>query len=127
MALDLDATNTAKRAQALLQAAGSPIAGVPLYWGGANVHAPLPAQFIVIEPLFPTEWRGWGEQRNVAHTIQIRASAKTIGASTSLRSQIANLLPPTEFGTLTFGPTFMVDTHYDSILTARTVSAPRTE
>lgn len=122
MALDLDVSNAGVTAQELLQATGSPVKEVPLYWGGATLPSPLPDRFIVIEPLFPTEWREWGEQRNAAHTIQVRAAAKSIGGSTSLRSQIANLLPPTVFGTVTHGPTLKADTHYDSILTARTIA-----
>ena len=127
MSLDLDVSNAGVRAQALLEATGAPTAGVPIYWGGAVLPEPLPNSFIVIEPLYPTEWREWGAQRNVSHTIQIRASAKSIGGSTSLRSQVANLLPPDEFGTVTFGPTFKADSHWDSILTARTVGAPESE
>lgn len=122
MALDLDVSNAGVRAQALLEAPGSPTEGVPIYWGGANLPQPLPNTFIVIEPLFPTEWRSWGEQRQATHTIQIRACAKSVGGSTSLRASIANLLPATEFGTVRHGPTIKVDAHYDSILTATTVA-----
>lgn len=122
MALDLDVSNAGVRAQELIQAPSSPIKDTPIYWGGATLPSPLPNSFIVIEPLYPTEWREWGEQRNATHTIQIRACAKSVGGSTSLRSSIANLLPPVEFGTLQHGPTIKVDAHYDSILTARTVA-----
>lgn len=122
MVLDLDVSNAGVRAQALLEAPGSPTEGVPIYWGGANLPQPLPNTFIVIEPLFPTEWRSWGEQRQAMHTIQIRACAKSVGGSTSLRASIANLLPADEFGTVRHGPTIKVDAHYDSILTATTVA-----
>lgn len=125
--LDLDVSNAGVRAEALLTATGAPTATIPIYWGGATYPSPLPDKFITIEPLFPTEWRSWGRQRNATHTIQIRASARSVGGSTSLRASIANLLPPTEFGTLTHGPTLKVDSHYDSILTARTISAPESE
>lgn len=127
MPLDLDVTTTGITTQELLQAPSSPIADIPIYWGGAVLPTPLPDAFITLEPLFPTEWREWGEQRNATHTLQIRASARTLGGSTSLRSTIANLLPATMFGTITFGPTLKADQHYDSILTARTVSVPRAE
>lgn len=123
MALDLDVSNAGVRAQELLEAPGSPVAGTPIYWGGATLPSPLPNTFIVIEPLFPTEWRAWGEQRAATHTIQIRACAKSIGGSTSLRSSIANLLPAGEFGEVRHGPTIRVDSHFDSILTATTVAA----
>ena len=125
MSLDLDVSNAGVRAQELLEAPGAPTEGVPIYWGGANLPKPLPNTFIVIEPLYPTEHRSWGEQRVATHTIQIRASAKSIGGSTSLRSSIANLLPATEFGTVRHGPTLKVDAHYDSILTATTVAATK--
>lgn len=123
MALDLDPSNAGVRIQDLLQAASSPIKTVPVYWGGATLPSPLPNSFIVIEPLFPTEWRAWGEQRQATHTIQIRACAKSVGGSTSLRSSITNLLPASEFGTVRHGPTIKVDSHFDSILTATTVAA----
>lgn len=123
MALDLDVSNAGVRAQALLEAPTSPVKDVPVYWGGATLPAPLPDRFIVIEPLFPTEWRSWGEQRQATHTIQIRACAKSIGGSTSLRSAVAALLPASEFGTVRHGPTIKTDSHYDSILTATTVAA----
>lgn len=127
MSVDLDVSNAGVRAEALIKADTSPIKGTALYWGGATLPDELPATFIVIEPLFPTEWRAWGAQRAVTHTIQIRASAKSIGGSTSLRSVIANLLPASEFGTVTYGPTFKAGTHFDSILTARTITAPESE
>lgn len=127
MALDLDVSNAGVRAEALIKADASPIKTTAVYWGGATLPSPLPDSFIVIEPLYPTEWRSWGEQRAASHTIQIRASAKSIGGSTGLRSTIANLLPATEFGTVTFGPTLKVDSHWDSILTARTITAPESE
>lgn len=127
MTIDLDVSNAGVRVELLLKASGAPTAGTTIYWGGATLPSPLPDAFIVIEPLYPLEWRSWGEQRAVSHTIQIRASAKSIGGSTKLRSDIASLLPATEFGTVTHGPTFKVDSHYDSILTARTITAPETE
>lgn len=123
MAVDLDPSNAGVRAQELLEAPGSPVAGIPIYWGGATLPAPLPDRFIVIEPLFPTEWRSWGEQRAATHTIQIRACARSIGGSTSLRAKIASLLPASEFGTVRHGPTIKIDSHFDSILTATTVAA----
>lgn len=123
MAVDLDPSNTGVRIQDLIQATSSPIKTVPVYWGGATLPAPLPDRFIVIEPLFPTEWRAWGEQRAGTHTVQVRACARTVGGSTSLRADIASLLPASEFGTVQHGPTIKVDAHFDSILTATTVAA----
>lgn len=127
MVLDLDVSNAGVRVETLLKADASPVKGTTVYWGGATLPSPLPDTFIVIEPLYPTEWRSWGEQRAATHTVQVRASARSIGGSTKLRSQIAALLPATEFGTLQFGPTFKADSHFDSILTARTITAPETE
>lgn len=122
MGLDLDVSNTGVLAQSLLEAPGAPTAGIPIYWDAAHLPSPLPDEFIVIEPLYPLEDRAWGQQRNATHTIQIRACARSKGASTKLRSQIANLLPPTVFGTVTHGPSPKSGSHYDSILTARTIA-----
>lgn len=122
MALDLDPNTTGQVIENLIKASSSPIKDVPVYWGGGRKNTPLPEQFIVIEPLFPTEWRSWGKQSNATHTVQVRAVGRTRGGSSSLRSKLANLLPPHQFGTVSFGPTIQVDKHFDSILTARTVA-----
>ena len=124
MSLDLDVSITGERIQTLLEA--TPI-GVPIFWGGAIEHQALPDEFITITPLYPTEWRSWGQQRNATHTVQVAASSRTAGGSTSLLSRVAAALPATEFTIASFTPTIKVDEHYDSILTARTISAPESE
>lgn len=120
--LNLDESTTGSRIQALLQAPGSPTEGVIVYWAGAKLPSPLPDSFIVIEPLFPTEWRAGKRVTNATHTVQVRAVAKTRGGASRLRALISALLLRTEFGTVTYGPTFKTDSHFDSILTARTIA-----
>lgn len=125
MALDLNPDATGTLIEDLIKADDSPIKDVTVFWGGATLPTPLPERFIVIEPLFPTEWRSWGEQRNATHTVQVRASGTTRGASSSLRSQVANLLPPDVIGTIFYGPTLKIGKYFDSILTARSIAGER--
>lgn len=127
MVPDVDENTTGGRIQELLEAPGAPTQSVPIYWGGATLPDTLPASFIVIEPLFPTEWRSGKRVTNVTHTVQVRACARSRGGASSLRAKISGLLPRAEFGTITYGPTFKAGTHYDSILTARTITAPESE
>lgn len=126
-ALDLDESTTGVRIQALLEAPGAPTEGVTVYWGGATLPQPLPNTFIVIEPLFPTEWRAGARATNATHTVQVRACARSRGGASSLRATISKLLPRTEFGTVRYGPTIKVDKHFDSILTVTTVTATKKE
>lgn len=123
--LNYDESDTGVLIQTYLQATGAPTKDVPIFWDAAVVPAPLPSKFIVIEPLFPTEWRAGACITDVTHTVQIRAAATSIGGATSLRASIRNLLPRTVFGQVQFGPRFKTDSHYDAILTVQTITAPR--
>ena len=122
MALDLNPENTGLLIESYLKADTSPTKDITVFWAGATLPSPLPDRFIIIDPLFPTEWRAWGKQRNATHTVQVRAVGRTRGDSSSLRSQIANLLPAEVFGTVTYGPNMKMGKHFDSILTTRTVA-----
>lgn len=123
MVVNVNESDTGVIIQQLLEHTSAPTKDVPIYWDGAVVPAPPPDTFILIEPLFPTLWRNWGCVQ-ATHTVQIRAVARSVGGATSLRHDIYNLLPRDVFSSVTFGPRFKTDEHYDAIMTVQTITAP---
>lgn len=95
--------------------------GVPIYWTAATVPSEeIPAEFIVLDPLFVTVNQSWGENTHARHRVQIRAAALTVGRATKLASDAQAALPATVYETPAGGPLVKVGQHYDMIVEAIT-------
>lgn len=114
----IDVSLTAQDVEARARAA---LPDVAVYWTAAKVPAVnVPAEFLIIEPLFANVNQAWAENTHARHTVQVRACAETVGRATELASEVQKALPADVYETPTAGPLIKVGEHYDMILTAVT-------